>query len=305
MVKSKWPSASSTALATTPYRMHLAAVSPGFLEALGCRVLAGRTLEPRDAAADWPVVVISRTVARELFDGADAVGRELPSRGLGKDPRHPRVIGVVDDVRYSGLAVAAGGAIYMPWSQLPLGVVSLVVRSSGDPRSLLPGIRKTLQEMDPSMAIEAPRPLDELAAGSVAERRLQVEVGAAFALLTLALATCGLVASLMRLVDERRHRARNPCRSRRVTPAAPWPGPRLRHATRPRRVGDRRSRRLCHDRPVAAGTLCDRADGSFDLRRRQRRGPGRLCWRLRRTRDPCQSRRPGLIAPVVTSARGW
>jgi len=115
------------------------------------------------------------------------------------------VIGVVEDVRYNGLAVTAGGAMYMPWNQLPLGVVSLVVRSSGDPRSLLGGIRSTLQQMDPTMAIEAPRLVGELASGSIAERRLQVEVGAAFALLTLALAACGLVASLLRLVDERRH----------------------------------------------------------------------------------------------------
>jgi ABC-type antimicrobial peptide transport system permease subunit len=112
---------------------------------------------------------------------------------------------VVDDVRYSGLATAAGGAIYMPWNQLPLGVVSLVVRSNGDSRAMLASVRRVLQEMDASMAIEGARPLDELAAGSVAERRLQVEVGAAFALLTLALATGGLIASMLRMVDERRH----------------------------------------------------------------------------------------------------
>jgi len=65
--------------------------------------------------------------------------------------------------------------------------------------------RARVPDAGPYEAIEVSRLVDELASGSIAERRLQVEVGAAFALLTLALATCGLVASLLRLVDERRH----------------------------------------------------------------------------------------------------
>lgn len=187
------------------HRMSLVAVSPGFLEALGARLIAGRTIAAGDVQGDGgPVVVISRSVAGGLFPNRAAVGQELPSRGMGTDPRHPRVIGVVDDVHYTGLDAAAGGALYMPWSKLPLGVVSLVIRTTGDPRLVIPAVRRIVSDLDPALAVEGVRPLDQLAAQSIAERRVQLVVASAFAALTLILSVLGLVAALLRAVGERR-----------------------------------------------------------------------------------------------------
>jgi hypothetical protein len=183
----------------TTHRMHLIAVSPGFLEALGARLISGRTLEARDSTlspTDGPVVVISRSVAKGLFGWREAVGQTLPSRGLGSDTRRPLVVGVVDDV--------PGGALYMPWAQLPLGVVSLVVRTSGDPQ-VVPAIRQVLQGLDPTLAVEDVRRLDDLASHSIEARRLQTLAACGFAALTLLLATLGLTAALLRSVAERRH----------------------------------------------------------------------------------------------------
>jgi predicted lysophospholipase L1 biosynthesis ABC-type transport system permease subunit len=129
----------------------------------------------------------------------------MPAKGLGSDPRPPRVIGVVEDVRYDGLDTAAGGSVYMPWSQLPLGVVSLVLRTSGDPRQSVPAVRALLNQLDPGLAIEGVQTLDDLAGRSIAGRRLQFLAACSFALLTLAIALLGLVAALMRSVTERRH----------------------------------------------------------------------------------------------------
>jgi predicted permease len=191
----------------TTHRMHLIAVSPGFLEALGARLISGRTLEARDSTlspTDGPVVVISRSVAKGLFGWREAVGQTLPSRGLGSDTRRPLIVGVVDDVPYGGLEIGAGGALYMPWAQLPLGVVSLVVRTSGDPQ-VVPAIRQVLQGLDPTLAVEDVRRLDDLASHSIEARRLQTLAACGFAALTLLLATLGLTAALLRSVAERRH----------------------------------------------------------------------------------------------------
>ena len=187
------------------HMMYVIAASPGFLEALGARLISGRRLEPRDTTAESPVVVISRSVAAGLFEGRDAVGQQMPSRGLGRSTLPPRIVGVVEDVRYDGLAGAPSGAVYMPWQQLPLGVVSLVVRTSGDPLGAVPAIQAQVQALDANLAIEAVRTLDGLAGASISERRLQTAAGGAFAVLTLVIAVLGLVASLMRSVSERRH----------------------------------------------------------------------------------------------------
>ena len=132
------------------------------------------------------------------------MGKDMPARGLGANPRPPRVVGIVEDVHYSGLGTAADNAVYMPWQQLPLGVVSLVVRTAGDSRQIVPRVLALLEQMDADIAIESPRTLDSLAGQSVAERRLQIATAAAFALLTLTLAVLGLVSALMRSVTERR-----------------------------------------------------------------------------------------------------
>ena len=169
--------------------MQLVAASPGFLEALGARLVAGRTLDQRDLQGDTPTVVISRSVARALFSGRDAVGQDMPARGLGANPRPPRVVGIVEDVHYSGLGTAADNAVYMPWQQLPLGVVSLVVRTAGDPRQIVPARpwRCSSRWMRTSRSRARGR-CDSLAGLSIADRRLQIATAAAFALLTLTLA---------------------------------------------------------------------------------------------------------------------
>jgi putative ABC transport system permease protein len=186
-------------------RMHLIPASPGFLEALGARVAAGRFLESRDLSSDQPVVVISRSVARGLFGDRDPIERDLPSPIPGSDNRPPRVVGVVEDVHYDGLDAIAGGAVYVPWNRLPLGVVSLVVRTTDAPLQSVAAIRGILQRLDPGMPIEDMLTLDRLATRSIADRRLQLLIAIGFAVLTLTIAVLGLVAVLMRSIAERRH----------------------------------------------------------------------------------------------------
>ena len=185
--------------------MHLIPATPGFLDALGARVVAGRLLQAQDLSGDRPVVVISRSVARGLFGDRQPVDRDLVATIPGSGNVRPRVVGVVEDVHYDGLDAAAGGAIYLPWNRLPLGVVSLVVRTAGAPLPAVSSVRGILQQLDPGVPIEDVVTLDNLATRSIGDRRLQVVIAIGFALLTLTIAVLGLVAVLMRSIAERRH----------------------------------------------------------------------------------------------------
>ena len=186
-------------------RMHLIPASPGYLDALGARVVSGRLLEAQDLTSDRPVVVISRSVARGLFADRQAVDRDLVATIPGSGSMRPRVIGVVEDVHYDGLDAVAGGAVYLPWNRLPLGVVSLVVRTTGAPLQSVAPIRGILQRLDPTVPLEDVVTLDKVANRSIADRRLQLLIAIGFALLTLTIAVLGLVAVLMRSIAERRH----------------------------------------------------------------------------------------------------
>jgi putative ABC transport system permease protein len=112
---------------------------------------------------------------------------------------------VIDEVRYSGLIDKAAGAIYVPWERLPLGVVYLVVRTSGDPSALAPAIRSTILAFDPEQPIANIRTLDTVITSSIADRRLHAFLASSFAALAFGVAVLGLVATLGRAVVQRRH----------------------------------------------------------------------------------------------------
>lgn len=181
----------------------LASVTPGYFGALSIPLLAGRLLEEGDADARYPVAVVSRSVARTLFASRDPIGRTLPARlpGVRADP--PRIVGIVGDVRYTGLEAPAGGTIYIPWEDLPVGVVHLAVRTAGNPVVMAPAIRRAIHKVDSAQPVGNIRPVEAVIAGAVADRRLQALLISVFGGLALVLAVFGLVAGVTRAVGER------------------------------------------------------------------------------------------------------
>ena len=198
------------------HTVYLASVTSDFFEAVGTRVLEGHGIDQADEQRDGPVIVLSESAARLVtpgFSGMDGpgkqslVGRELPwplPAGAGKG-RKPLVVGIVPDVKYGGLDAPAFAAIYTRWTDLPASVGHLVVRSSVDPASLAPALRKTLRDVDPSLAVNEIRTLREEYTSSIADRRARLIPAAGFALLAIAVALVGLGGLLARAVAERRH----------------------------------------------------------------------------------------------------
>jgi putative ABC transport system permease protein len=189
------------------HSLSLSSVTPGYLEALGARLLAGRHFSDGDGRREPPVAVISETAARALMDGRDPVGRELPMGLVGpmRGRAHATVIGVVSDIKYGGLEEPAGPAIYVMWSELPAGQAFLAVRSSGSPLSSVAAVRGILRELDPEMPLQPARPLADVLEQSVADRRLRALLGGSIGCLAFAVALVGLAGGLARVVSERRY----------------------------------------------------------------------------------------------------
>ena len=109
----------------------IVAASADTFAALGVPLLHGRTFTTADTASAPRAVILSETAATLLFPGQDAVGQTLPLGAASGGTGVPLVVGVVGDVRFSGLASAAGAAVYLPFAQRPFRGTFLVTANGG------------------------------------------------------------------------------------------------------------------------------------------------------------------------------
>ena len=188
------------------FALSMAAVTPGYLEAIGATLVRGRLLEDRDSTDSVPAVVITEAAARRLFFDRDPVGDHWPATiPTPNGPVKPLIVGVIRDVKYGGLDREAPAAIFTGWERLAPSQAYLVVRTTGDPLAVAPAVRETLQRLEPSLPLFPAQSLEEVVAGSMAERRLRLQLAAVFAALALVLAAVALWGAMAQSVLDRRH----------------------------------------------------------------------------------------------------
>jgi predicted permease len=181
-------------------------VTPEYLRVMGPELVRGRFFEARDRIDSEPVVVIDEVLARQAFGERDAVGTSLWVPAMGPDPL--RVIGVVRHVRHWGRATddtaAVRAQLYYPFAQLPDALVrrwselmSIAVRTSGEPTAALPALRATLQPAGAEQALYDVRTMADLSAATIAQQRFLLLLFATFAGLATVLACLGVYGVLM------------------------------------------------------------------------------------------------------------
>jgi putative ABC transport system permease protein len=166
------------------------AVSPDYFRALGVPLIAGRFFNAADQGGAMPAVIINSALARALFPDEDAVGRRINS-GVSD---WVTIVGVVGDVRQSGLTVAARPELYLPYAQAGGMVQSagFVVRAQGDPLALAGAVRGAVHELDPAQPLYSVRTMEDVLGLAVADRRLNMLLLGLFAALAMVLAAVGI-----------------------------------------------------------------------------------------------------------------
>jgi putative ABC transport system permease protein len=171
------------------------AVEPHYFRTLGIPLEKGRDFTAHDDLASAPVAIINETLARRYFPHQDPIGQRIQpgiSNGYGKKQPLREIVGVVGDVKLHDLAASAGPQCYVPSAQSPLGLLTVVVRTDGDPLSLAPAVRSVVASANKEVTVYNVATLQQLISRSVAAPRFLTLFLGMFASLAVLLAAVGL-----------------------------------------------------------------------------------------------------------------
>ncbi len=171
-----------------------------YFETMQIPVRRGRGFTSDDGPAAPPVVVINETMARRLFPAANPLGQRVRQDPSGS---WMEIVGVVGDVRHSGLEQDPAAEMYITYLQNPPVSPFIVVRTDGDPARLAAVLRAEAQRMDPDLPLYDMRTMSDVRAASVAERRFILWLVAAFGAIALVLAAIGIDGVVAVAVNER------------------------------------------------------------------------------------------------------
>jgi cell division protein FtsX len=164
-------------------------VTPDYFHVLGIPLLEGRYITEQDNSGDTPVVILSAKLARQLWPNEDPVGKMVNVQGL-KEPRY--VVGVVGEIQDFGPTGEQRPEVYVPFAQVPSGLICVVIRTAAEPASLAAAAQHAVWAVDKEQAMSFVMSMSVLAAESLALQRASMILVALFAGLALVLATVGI-----------------------------------------------------------------------------------------------------------------
>ena len=151
------------------------------------------------------VVIIDQAFANKYFPGENPIGKHItPGLGDGITDNVPReIIGVVGSVKRKGLTAEKPAQFYLPLNQAIILSPAIVIRTSGDPSTMLGPLRTVLAQMDGNVPLYRVSTVDDFVSLSAAQPRFQTVLITFFAVMALLLAAVGLYAVLAYMVAQR------------------------------------------------------------------------------------------------------
>jgi putative ABC transport system permease protein len=188
-------------------RARFRTISPGFFDALGVKMIAGRDFNEGDRRGAEKVVIISESVAKRMFPGMDAVNRRLMWTDpvmkfidVSTDPR--RIIGIAADVDDENLVPEPAMTVYHPMGQ-EFGGGRLFIHAQLDPYALVPSVTKVIRDLASDQPVERAATLDDIRTEVLAPNRVNALVFGGFAGVALLIAVVGVAGVLAFSVSAR------------------------------------------------------------------------------------------------------
>jgi predicted permease len=188
-------------------RARFRTISPGFFDALGVPLIAGRDFTEADRKDGEQVVIVSQSVAKRMFNNGDAINHyfmwtDPVMQFIDVSTKPRRIVGIAADIDDEDVVPGQAMSIYHPMDQ-EIGGGRMFVHTKSDPYALVPEIRQIIRTLSPDQPVEKPATLTDVRAEVLAPDRLNALVFGVFAGVALLIAVVGVAGVLAFSVSAR------------------------------------------------------------------------------------------------------
>jgi putative ABC transport system permease protein len=180
-------------------------IEPGYFKTLGVSILKGRDFNERDNKDAPAVIIVNQAFARKFFPNEDVIGKRIrPGISTYTDkPKMREIVGLVSDVRNRNLSSELRAGYFVPAAQVPFNQMTLIVRTTNDPHSLITAVQNEVHSMDPELPVFSVKTMDEYISATVAAPRFNTTLLVIFASVALILTVVGLYGVMSYSVAQR------------------------------------------------------------------------------------------------------
>jgi putative ABC transport system permease protein len=178
------------------------AATPDYFKLLGLAILDGRDFRSTDTGSAPSVAIVNQALKDRYFPKTNPIGKKLWL--FGRHQPSTEIVGLVTNGRTGDLTEAAVPEICLSLWQARAFSKQLVVRTAADPRSAIASVQRELRSIDPTVAVENVRTLDQIRGDSLASRTFAMQLLIGFSLVGSVLTLVGIYGVLSLSVASRR-----------------------------------------------------------------------------------------------------